>query len=72
MKAHRLVLPLVSVAVQLTVVTPLANVAPEAGVHATVGPLQLSVALAANVTTASHRPAVVFVRILAGQLTTGA
>jgi hypothetical protein len=46
----------VSVAVQLTVVTPFWNVAPDAGVQTTgVGPSgQLSVAVVLNVTTALH------------------
>jgi hypothetical protein len=50
------VLLLVSVAVQLTVVTPLLNVDPDAGVHTTgVGPSgQLSVAVAVKLTTAVH------------------
>jgi len=71
-KLHRLVFPLASVAVQFTAVTPLINVAPEGGAQITVVPLQLSVADAVNVTTASQRPAVVFVTIFVGQTTTGA
>jgi len=38
------VFPEPSVAVQVTVVTPLANVDPDAGAHSTVAPGQLSVA----------------------------
>ncbi len=41
------VLALVSVAVQVTVVSPMGNVAPEMGVHATVAASSGSVALAA-------------------------
>ena len=51
------VLLLASVAVQFTVVAPTANADPEAGVHATVAPEQLSVAVAEYVTTAVHWPA---------------
>jgi len=40
------VFPDPSVAVQVTVVTPLANVDPDAGAHSTVAPGQLSVASA--------------------------
>jgi hypothetical protein len=43
-KVQAFVFPLVSVAVQVTVVTPLANVEPLAGTHATRTPGQLSVA----------------------------
>jgi hypothetical protein len=71
-KVQRFVLPLVSVATQLTVVTPLVNVAADGGVQTKVAPPQLSVALAANVTTASQRPAEVFVTIFPGQTSTGA
>src|SRR5436190_17404511 len=71
-KLQRLVLPLVSVATQFTVVTPFANVVPEDGAHVTVAPLQLSVALAAYVTTASQRPGAVLDTMFAGQLATGA
>jgi hypothetical protein len=45
-KLHAAVLLLVSDAVQLTVVTPFGKVEPEAGVHATVAPGQLSLAVA--------------------------
>ena len=41
------VLPLASVAVQVTVVVPLGNVEPDAGVQVAVAPGQLSVAVAA-------------------------
>ncbi len=42
---HDVMLPLASVAVQVTGVVPMANVEPEAGTHATVGFGQLSVAV---------------------------
>lgn len=45
-KLHEAVLLLVSVAVQLTVVTPFGKVEPEAGLHETVAPEQLSLAVA--------------------------
>ena len=45
-KAHVAVLPVASVAVQLTVVTPTGNVDPLAGAHTSVTPGQLSVAVA--------------------------
>jgi hypothetical protein len=41
-KLHDAMLPLVSVAVQLTVVVPTGKVEPEAGLHTTVVPGQLS------------------------------
>jgi hypothetical protein len=47
------VLPLSSLAVQLTVVVPMGKVLPEAGVHMTVGVAsQVSVAVAVNITVA--------------------
>jgi hypothetical protein len=44
-KEHIAVLPLPSVAVQLTVVTPTGNVAPDGGLQTTVGVPKLSVAV---------------------------
>src|SRR5436190_6445368 len=70
-KLQRLVLPLASVAVQLTAVTPLVNVAPDGGAQSTVVPGQLSFAGAAKVTTASHRPTWLFVTMFAGQVIVG-
>jgi hypothetical protein len=55
-KLQRLVLPLASVATQVTVVKPTAKRVPEAGAQTTVAPAQLSAKVAANATTASHRP----------------
>ena len=43
-----------SVAVQVTVLVPFAKLDPLIGVQATLTPAQLSVAVAANVTTALH------------------
>ena len=51
-KVHGVTLFDASVAVHVTVVTPFANVEPDAGLHATVTPGQLSVAVAAYVTFA--------------------
>jgi len=48
--AHSLVFPDASVATQFTVVTPFGKVEPDGGVHTTVTPGQLSVAVAVNVT----------------------
>jgi hypothetical protein len=44
-KLQEPVLPEVSVAVQVTVVVPFGNIAPEAGLQATVAPGQLSLAV---------------------------
>lgn len=65
------ILPEASVAVQLTVVVPTGNVDPDAGVHTTVAPGQLSSDVAVKLTTAEHCPAVLFVTILAGQIAEG-
>src|ERR1035437_7925649 len=71
-KLHELVLPEESVAVQVTVVTPLAKVEPLGGTQATVTPGQLSVAVAAKVTLLlEHRPESVFATILVEQVTLG-
>ena len=53
-KLQEAVLPLLSVAVQFTVIVPFANVEPLAGTQAVVTPGQLSVAVGAKVTTAKH------------------
>ena len=57
LKLHAAVLPLASVAVQVTVVSPLANVLPLAGTHTIESPGQLSLVEALKLTTASHLPA---------------
>ena len=62
-----------SVAVQVTVVTPLAKVEPEAGEQLTVAPEQLSLAVGVvYVTVAEHWPEAVFVVMFAGHVTVGA
>jgi len=54
--------------VQVTVVTPFAKLAPEAGTHVTVAPVQLSLAVGTvNVTFAAHCPEAVLVVMFAGQ-----
>jgi hypothetical protein len=65
------VFPAASVAVAVTVVAPRANVEPEAGLYVTVAE-QLSVAVAANVTTAVQAPLSVLAEISAGQVIAGA
>ena len=64
-------LPLASVAVQLTDVTPFGKVDPDGGVQAAVAPGQLSLAVAAKLTVAEQRSGAVEVLMLAGQLTVG-
>jgi hypothetical protein len=54
LKLHDTLLPEASVAVQFTGVVPVGNALPEAGLQFTLTPGQLSLALAANVTTAEH------------------
>jgi len=55
LKPQAAVWPLVSVAVQVTLVVPLAKVEPDAGLQATVTPGQLSLAVGvAKFTTALH------------------
>jgi len=62
----------VSVAVHITVVMPLGNVAPDAGVQTgVIDPSQLSVAVAVNITTAEHIVGSVPVTIGEGQVRTG-
>src|SRR5438105_3773281 len=65
------VLPDASCAVQLTVVTPAGNTEPEGGLQVTLTPGQLSVALAAKLTTAEDWPHGTLVTMFAGQVTTG-
>src|SRR2546428_7363323 len=66
------VLPTASLAVQLTVVVPFGNVAPDGGLQTTPMPEQLSVADALKTTTASHLPGSVLTAKLAGQGIRGA
>jgi hypothetical protein len=67
------VLPLASVAEQITGVVPVAKTVPEAGLQVTaLTPAQLSVALAVKLTTAEHWPRSVLTAMLAGQVRTGA
>jgi len=57
-----------SVGVQVTVVTPLAKLLPEAGTQVTVAPAQLSDAVGAvNVTAAAQLSVAVLTAMLAGQ-----
>jgi hypothetical protein len=70
-KLHAAVLPAASRAAQVTVVSPMANAEPLAGVQLTLAPGQLSLALAANSTTAEHWPASVVAVMFAGQVTVG-
>jgi hypothetical protein len=64
-------LPDASVAVQVTVITPLANVEPEAGRQLVVAPGQLSLAVAVKLTTAVQTLASVDWVMLLGQVTVG-
>jgi hypothetical protein len=65
------VLPLVSVAEQVTVVVPLGNVEPDAGLQLAVASGQLSLAVAEKLTTAEHWPGSFALVMLAGQLIVG-
>jgi hypothetical protein len=65
------VFPPVSVAVHVTVFTPLANREPLGGVQVPLAPLQLSVADASKVATASQTPACVNSSCGCGQVITG-
>ena len=71
-KVQALVLPLVSVAVQVTVVAPLLNSEPLAGLQTTDATAQLSLAPGAvQLTTAVQRPASVPWAMSAGHVTEG-
>ena len=71
-KVQVLVLPLASVAVLVTVVTPAGNVLPLGGVLTRLVTLQLSVALTLKVTLLRvHRPASALNTRLAGQVIVG-
>ena len=70
--AHSLVLPEASVATQFTMVIPFGKVEPDGGVHTTVIPEQLSVAVAVKVTLeAEHWPGSDERTIFAGQVIVG-
>ena len=71
-KLQALVLPAVSIAVQITVVTPFGNAKPEVGTHVgRLTPGALSVAVTVKVTTAVQRRKSVALTILVGQCMTG-
>jgi len=61
----------VSVAVQVTLVVPFGKTVPEGGEQVTITPGQLSVAVAAKVTTAEQRPGSFPTVISAGQVICG-
>jgi len=65
------VLPLVSVAEQVTGVVPFGNVEPDAGLQLAVAPGQLSLAVAEKLTTAEQLPVSFPWVMLAGQLIVG-
>lgn len=66
------ILPVASDAVQVTVVVPTGKVEPDAGVHVTLTPGQLSLAVgAAKATTAEHWPGSGVVVMLAGHVIVG-
>src|ERR1044071_9834957 len=65
------VLPLASVAVQVTVLVPLAKLDPEAGTHRIEPPGQLSVSVARKLTLLAHWPGAVLTVIGPGQLIVG-
>jgi hypothetical protein len=72
-KVQVLLLPHASVAVEVTVVVPIGNANPLAGLLTIViGPAQLSVAVTVKFTTAVQLPTGVVTLILAGQVITGA
>src|SRR5262245_14543361 len=63
--------PLVSVAVQMTVVTPFGNAVPEGGVHAIPTPGQLSLAVGEKPTTAEQAFGSVLRTVFPGQVIVG-
>src|SRR5207249_834673 len=71
-KVQALVLPTASVAVHVTVVTPLLKVEPLIGSQASVAPGQLSVTEAEKVTLLAQLPGAVLTTIFAGQIAWGA
>jgi hypothetical protein len=68
---HEAVLPLESVAVELTVVVPFGKAEPDGGLLTTVTPGQLSVAVTVKFTTAEHEPAAAGTDTLSGQSIAG-
>jgi hypothetical protein len=70
-KLQEAVLPLASVAVQVTRLVPLAKAAPLGGTQAEVTPGQLSAALALKVTLLLQVPGEVFTTMLPGQVIVG-
>src|SRR5436309_2900520 len=71
-KVQAFVLPLVSVAVQVTVARPLLKREPLAGLHSTEATPQLSLVMGAvQLTAAAHWPSSVFCVMLAGQVSAG-
>src|ERR1043166_1962261 len=71
LKVQLEVLPLASVAVQVTVLVPLAKLDPEAGTHRIEPPGQLSVSVARKLTLLAHWPGAVLTVIGPGQLIVG-
>src|ERR1043166_7842908 len=71
LKVQLEVLPLASVAVQVTVLVPLAKLDPEAGTHRIEPPGQLSVSVARKLTLLAHCPGAVLTVIGPGQLIVG-
>src|SRR2546423_11404265 len=72
-KVHALVWPLVSVAVQVTVVTPLLKVEPLCGTQTLVTPGQLSLKVGqAKLTNRVQKPSALLVTMAVGQITAGA
>src|SRR5438445_1538713 len=70
-KEQLFVLPLESVAVLVTVVTPIGNVLPLGGVLAKLVTLQSSVAMTLKLTTAEHAPGAALTTRLVGQMICG-
>ena len=71
-KLHVLVLPEASTAVHITGVTPFGKVEPLGGLQATVTPVQLSLAVALQVTLLlEHRPEWVLATMLLGHMIEG-
>src|SRR5437899_754769 len=70
-KAHVLELPLLSIALLVTVVVPTGKAKPLEGLLVTLVTAQLSVAVTAKVTLLAHAPATAFTVRLAGQVLAG-
>ena len=71
LKVQRLVLPLVSVATQVTVFVPTAKRVPEGGEQTAVAEPQLSDTTGENDTIWSHRPGKLFVEMFPGHVICG-